>query len=478
MEIILFIYGLSFFILGVLVLFVKTKESEFFFAKKIWLLGAFAILHACVEWIFLYMHLHPLVEDLLTPIKLILLLASYLFLFEFSRFIIRESFKKKSSKLHFLYILYAAPVIYIISLSSLLTLILIHPSVDDTIAAIRYTYGFFGSFFLGVGLYFYGDSLKKIEYVERLKIYFKIPGIAFIIYALLAGIAVSPTLYFPGNIINTAWFLETIHIPVQFFRALCALVITICSIKALQIFSDETDIKLRKSLKQIKRFSSDVSHELKTPLTVMKGEIEVALKENRSKEEYRNILTSTLEEVDKLQSIVKNLFMLTSIEKSTLKSKFKPQALDDIVLNAIEDLMVQASHKAINLEITQLDTVVLSCDNVLIKTAFSNIIENAIKYSPENTIIHISLSKVNNSVIFCVEDEGFGIEEEKITFVFDRFYRSDDSRSKNIKGFGLGLSIVQQIVQAHDGIISLKNKSEKGLEVNVQFSLLALDKTY
>lgn len=471
MEIILFIYGLSFFVLGVLVLFVKTKESNFFFAKKIWLLGAFAILHACVEWVFLYMYLYPSSEKILNTVKLILLLFSYLFLFEFSRFIVRESFKDEYSKLHFLHTLYAAPVIYVISLSSLITLILIHPSIDDAIAAIRYTYGFFGSFLLGIGLYFYGDSLKKTEYVERLKLYFKIPGIAFIIYALLAGIAVSPTHYFPGNIINTVWFIETFHIPVQFFRALCALVITICSLKALQIFSDETDAKLRKSLKQIKRFSSDVSHELKTPLTAMKGEIEVALKENRSPEEYQRVLSSSLEEVDKLQSIVKNLLMLTYIEKESLKNRFKEQALDDIVLNTIEDVIVLASQKAIRLEIVHLDTIVMSCDDILMKTVFSNIIENAIKYSPKGTTCFISLRRSDTHIIFCVEDEGFGIEEEKIALVFDRFYRSDDSRSKNIKGFGLGLSIVQQIVQAHDGTINLCNRPSKGLEVTVSFPL-------
>ncbi|WP_052433573.1 sensor histidine kinase [Sulfurospirillum arsenophilum] len=467
MEIILFVYGLSFFILGVLVLFVRTKESAIFFARKIWLLGVFAILHAFVEWVFLYMYLYPQYEPLLSPIKFILLLLSYLFLFEFSRFIVRESFKDKRAKLHFLHTLYAAPVIYIISLSSLLTLILIHPSLDDAIAAIRYTYGFFGSLLLGIGLYYYGESLKKSEYVERLKIYFKIPGVAFICYALLAGIAVAPTHYFPGNIINTAWFLDTIGIPVQFFRALCALVITICSIKALQIFSDETHLKMMKSLRQIKRFSSDVSHELKTPLTAMKGEIEVALKEPRTNAEYQKILYSNLEDVDTLQSIVKNLLMLTYIEKESLKSKFTQQNLDDIVLNAIEDLMVVAAQKNSAFEIAALESISIMGDAILLKTVFSNLIENAIKYSPYHATLTISLTQENDKAIFCIEDEGSGIEEEKLKLIFERFYRADDSRSKQIKGFGLGLSIVQQIIEVHDGSITVKNRKPHGLEVKV-----------
>lgn len=471
MEIILFIYGLSFFVLGVLVLFVKTKESQIFFAKKIWLLSAFALCHAFVEWVFLYMYLFPHLESKLSPIKIVLLLFSYLFLFEFSRFIVRESFKSKSSKLHFLHTLYAAPVIYVISLSSLLTLIIIHPSLDDAIAAIRYTYGFFGSFLLGVGLYFYGDSLKKLEYVERLKIYFKIPGLAFIAYALLAGIAVSPTQYFPGNVINTTWFLDTFGVPVQFFRALCALVITICSIKALQIFSDEVDLKLRKSLKQIKRFSSDVSHELKTPLTAMHVELEVALKGKRSNEEYQHVLASTLEEVDKLQSIVKNLLMLTYLEKESLKSKFQSQSLDDILLRSIEDLFLLSSQKKIELNIVNLDVISLKCDDVLLKSLFTNLIENAIKYSPPKTTISLSLQQKEAQAWFCIEDEGVGIDEDKLPFIFDRFYRADTSRSKLIKGFGLGLALVKQVIELHLGSITAHNITPRGLRIVVKLPI-------
>lgn len=471
MEIILFTYGLSFFILGTLVLFVKTKESNFFFAKKIWLLGTFAILHAFVEWGFLYMYVFPAYAPILNPIKVFLLLLSYLFLFEFSRFIVRESFKSETSKLHFLYTLYAAPVIYIISLSSLVTLMLINHSLDDAIAAIRYTYGFFGSFFLGIGLYFYGESLKKVEYIDRLKIYFKIPGIAFIAYALLAGIAVAPTDYFPGNIINTVWFLETFGVPVQFFRAICAFIITICSIKALQIFSDETDLKLRQSLKHIKRFSSDVSHELKTPLTAMKGEIEVALKEDRSEEEYRDILRSNLEEVDKLQAIVKNLLMLTYIEKESLKNKFTKHFLDDILLRAIDELMVIASQKKIDLEIEILDIIELTCDDILLKTVFTNLIENAIKYSPVHTSITLFLEKKEHYALFSIKDEGGGIDEAKLPYIFERFYRADTSRSKHIQGYGLGLSLVKQIVELHQGEIHAHNRNTQGLCIIVKIPL-------
>ena len=158
MEIVFFVYGLSFFILGVLLLFIKPKDSNLFFANKIWLLGLFAILHAFVEWIAMYQFVYPDSKEYLTQLEVLLLLFSYLSLFEFSRFIVRKSFENPHSKLHFIYHLYAGPVIYILSLSSLFVLIMLYPGLNETIVAIRYTYGFWGSLFLGIGLYFYGES--------------------------------------------------------------------------------------------------------------------------------------------------------------------------------------------------------------------------------------------------------------------------------------------------------------------------------
>jgi signal transduction histidine kinase len=205
----------------------------------------------------------------------------------------------------------------------------------------------------------------------------------------------------------------------------------------------------------------------------MKGEIEVALKEPRSQEEYQTILRSTLEEVDTLQSIVKNLLMLTYLEKESLRTKFTPQNLDDVLLKAIEDLIIIGSQKNIIFEIGTLESLVVNGDEILLKTVFSNLIENAIKYSPNHTTVSLSLTSSNRMACFHIEDEGNGIDEEKLSLIFERFYRADDSRSKQIKGFGLGLSIVQQIVDVHDGIIHVKNRKPKGLEIEVMLPLVS-----
>ena len=472
MEIILFVYGLSFFALGILAFFVKTKQSQIFFAKKIWLLGVFGISHALVEWVFLYSYVAPQRQEILIALKSFFLVLSYFFLFEFSRFIIRESFKHKSHHLHFLFYLYDSRIIYPISLANFSILVLLDPSFDGIISAVRYTYGFFGSLFLGIGLYFYGESLKKISYAEKLKLYFKIPGIAFVFYAFTAVIAAYPTNYFPGNTFNATWFLETFGFPIQFFRALCAIIITACSVKALQIFNEEADLKLINSLNQIKRFSSDVSHELKTPLTSMKGELEVALKKNRTPEEYQKTLTSTLEEVNTLQSIIKNLLMMAYMEKRSLARHFSPAQIDDTVLKCIEELWPLAIKKRINLHIGNIDNCSILCDESLLQQVFFNIIENAIKHSPEQTTVSLTLTSTSDSVVFTVCDSGLGVSEDKLTYLFDRFYRCDEARTRKVHGFGLGLSIAKQIVLAHNGTITAHNDPAGGLVVVAKFPLL------
>ena len=152
---------------------------------------------------------------------------------------------------------------YILSLSSLLILIMLYPGLNETIVAIRYTYGFWGSLFLGIGLYFYGDSIKKMNHIEMLKKYFKLAGITFICYAFFAGIIVPPAEHFPANILNEKLFLEITHIPVQIFRSICAVIFAISAIKALEIFKLEVAEKLNESYQQIKEFNANASHQPK-----------------------------------------------------------------------------------------------------------------------------------------------------------------------------------------------------------------------
>ena len=465
MDIVFFIYGLSFFILGVLLLFVRPKNSSLFFADKIWLLGLFAILHAFVEWIAMYQFVYPDTKEFLVEFEVIFLLFSYLTLFEFSRFIIRKSFENPQLKLHFIYHLYAGPVIYIVSISTLLILILLHPGLNETIVAIRYTYGFWGSLFLGIGLYFYGEAIRRLNHTEALKKYFRLAGITFISYAFFAGIVVPPADHFPANILNEKIFLETVHIPVQIFRSICAVIFAVSAIKALEIFKLEVTEKLNESYQQIKEFNANASHQLKSPLSSIKVQIDVTLQKDRDLTEYKTILNSITEDITHLQDMLHSLLLLTRINDNSIKDSFKEVAADTLLLNSIDKFMMLAENKKISLHVESLDSTDIKANPTLIEVLIDNLLENAIKYTHKNKNIIIKLK--NNTLT--IKDEGIGIEEDKLPLIFNKFYQIDSARKKGVHGYGLGLAMVKQISDLHNASIYITSVINEGTTISVKF---------
>ena len=468
MELLLFVYGLSFFVLGVSVLFSRPKESEYFFAKKIWLLGVFAISHAFEDWIGLFEYVHPNVKfTTLNYLQSFLLLVSYIFLFEFSRFIIRKNFLKHNKKQnnHLIYKFYYPPAIYSFATLGLLFLIFLHPTVSGINAAIRYTYGFWGAFILGRGLYYYENSLKKSQNINQLKLYFKISGIAFVFYALFSGIVVDQISYFPGNIINTKTFMDIFHFPVQALRGLCALVIAIASIKALSIFKYELIAKLNESYENIKKFSSNASHQIKTPLTALRLQIHVALKKNKNAEEYKQTLKSIDNEIIYLQDMVGNLLLLTRIQNMNIRETFQVINLDGALLETFEEYRTIAQNKGVLLDIDKLDYTKIKAEPTLIKILLSNLIDNAIKFTPSQNKVTISLIKS----VLILNDEGIGIPKDKLALIFDEFYRVNSPGKEHIKGYGLGLSMVKKIIEIHKANIKIISKPGIGTKIIVKF---------
>ncbi len=468
MELLLFIYGLSFFVLGVSVLFSRPKESEYFFAKKIWLLGVFAISHAFEDWIGLFEYIHPGVKfTTLNYLQSFLLLISYIFLFEFSRFIIRKNFLKhsKNNNKHLIYRFYYPPAIYSFATLGLLFLVFLHPTIGGINAAIRYTYGFWGAFILGVGLYYYGDSLKKSQSINQLKLYFKIAGMAFIFYALFSGIVVDQISYFPGNIINTKTFIDTFHFPVQALRGLCAIIIAVASIKALSIFKYELIAKLNESYENTKKFSSNASHQIKTPLTALRLQIHVALKKNKDIKEYRDTLKSIDNEIVYLQDMVGNLLLLTRIQNMNIRDTFQTVNLDGILLEIFEEFRVIAQNKGVLLDIDKLDYSQIKAEATLLKILLANLIDNAIKFTPSKNKVTISLVKS----VLIINDEGIGIPKDKLSLIFDEFYKINQPGKEHIKGYGLGLSMVKKIIEIHKAKIKIISKPDIGTKIIVKF---------
>jgi signal transduction histidine kinase len=210
--------------------------------------------------------------------------------------------------------------------------------------------------------------------------------------------------------------------------------------------------RLDESFSKTKRFSNDVSHELKTPLTVLRGELELGLRKNRSIQEYKNILNNGLEETKQLQELIDSLLFLSNNNQEDLKSIFVSVDLDEVVIDAIGELTELLKDKNISIEFGAFENIVTNGHIHLLKILIGNIIQNSIKYSHKNSKINISL--INNELI--IKDFGIGIKNKDIKNIFDRFYRVDEVRGRS--GYGLGLSIVNQIAILHNYKIDVKSK--------------------
>jgi len=221
-------------------------------------------------------------------------------------------------------------------------------------------------------------------------------------------------------------------------------------------------VRLDHSFRKIKQFSSDVSHEFKTPLTIIRGEIDVALRKKRFKKDYIETLESVCEEVEALQRIIDNLLFLGGTEAEGQNLPFRKVPLDKIVLEVFEDIQKMGEEKNIRFVLKEIQPIDIEGEETLLKRVFFNLFENAVKYTGANGEVEILLEKEANAAKFSIKDTGIGITENELPHIFDRFYRVDKARSRRMGSAGLGLSIVRLIVQLHKGTIDVTSTPGKG----------------
>jgi heavy metal sensor kinase len=229
--------------------------------------------------------------------------------------------------------------------------------------------------------------------------------------------------------------------------------------------------RLDNSFSQIKKFTSDVSHELRTPLTILQGELEVALRKKKTPEEYEMVLVSALEEVARLTNVVETLLDLSRAERGQIKMNMKVGDLSKLVAGIVEDAEILAEAKGVTLHSNIDENVVLPFDGDRMHQAILNVIDNAIKYTPKGGSIYVELAKKAKTAEIIIRDTGIGIEKEELTHIFDRMYRVDKARSKNITGIGLGLSIVKWIIAGHKGKIEVDSIVNKGTTFKIILNL-------
>jgi heavy metal sensor kinase len=231
--------------------------------------------------------------------------------------------------------------------------------------------------------------------------------------------------------------------------------------------------RLDESFRQLRQFTSDASHELRTPLAAIRSIGEVGLERNGTREEYRELVGSMLEEVNRLTRLVDELLMISRGDSGTIRLNFSSVLIFGLVRETVALLEPLADEKEQRLVLSGDTIATVNADPVFLRQALLNVLHNAIKYSPRGAVTALSVHKEDpHRVVIAISDKGRGIPEEHHHRIFDRFYRVDAGRSRDAGGFGLGLSIAQWAVQAHGGIISVASCVGEGSTFRISLPLL------
>jgi len=231
---------------------------------------------------------------------------------------------------------------------------------------------------------------------------------------------------------------------------------------------------LEEAHEQQARFTSDVSHELRTPLSAMRTESEVSLLDpTLSNEDLKDQIRSNLDEVSKMEKLINNLLRISKLETQDLQKSFVKVNLENVIAKAKIDNQKIAKKKNINLKVSSKLVSTNGNEDNLIQ-AISILLDNAIKYSKENSDIELILKKRKYSAVIQVKDNGIGIASKDMPYIFDRFYRAEQSRSRDHKddtGYGLGLPLAKFLIELHKGTIHVASSLDKGTTVTIALPL-------
>ncbi|RMH31324.1 MAG: HAMP domain-containing protein [Nitrospirae bacterium] len=220
--------------------------------------------------------------------------------------------------------------------------------------------------------------------------------------------------------------------------------------------------RLETLFRQIRQFSADASHELRTPLTITKGETELALRRPRQVEDYRSVLESNLEEIDRMSRIVDELLFLSRADLGEIKLHWGPVQLDEVLAHIQQQVTVLGQDRGIQATLTDVTPTTVYGDELRLRELLLNLVDNAVKYSHPGDTIELSLNHMGAYARLQVIDHGIGIAPEEQPRIFDRFYRADAARAHANKGTGLGLAICKWIVEAHRGAIHVHSTLNAG----------------
>lgn len=233
-------------------------------------------------------------------------------------------------------------------------------------------------------------------------------------------------------------------------------------LRALARTYNEMLDRISDAFKRLRRFSGDVSHELRTPLAVLRGEAELALRRVRTPEEYQLALQNIVREAASMTEVVEELLLLARAESKNVVMHWQDVGLDDFLSGLRHSVLPIFTSRHVELRMHNLAGVNFRASAGYLALALKNILLNAAKHSPQGGSVDLSVWREGDDVVFAVRDQGEGISDQDMPYIFDPFYRADTVRNRAAGGAGIGLSLTMALVKLHNGILEAKSKPGEG----------------
>lgn len=468
---------MAFTVMGIVILVQPKKGSKYMLGGILWLLAGFGLIHGFNEFLDMWAIIKS--EGAVSKIThIIILIISYIFLFEFSRRLFCISYlDKRTPAGRAFFPWWIAPLIICVAFVLAIT----SPDFWENLKIwVRYILGLSGAIMASVGFMLFYKSNKREFRRLKVKRYFYLAGGCFFLYGLLGGLVVDEGSVFLSHIINTRHFISVVHFPVEAMRAMCALGIAYAVYGIIQIFYWENvevlrrttdDLRLeyqagQEKVKQIERllavktqFVSMVSHELRTPLTAIKANIDVVLSGGSEglDPERKAFLNVACDNVDRLSKLINDVLGFQSLERGKVKYEFGEYDINEIIWAEAEMMLPLIKEKKLDFTLNlEKDLPRIRIDRDRIIQVLNNLINNAIKYTDKGGIT-ISSKRGKRLIDISVEDTGCGIKENDLSKLFEPFTQINKKG-----GAGLGLSICREIINAHKGKIWAESEFDKG----------------